>query len=165
MADPARPEAQNTDDLTGLPNRQHLENVVNSLLGGHLTRKRPLSLLLFDIDRFESVNDFHGREVGDQVLRSVAMILRSNVKSGDPVVRCGGDEFAIVLEDVAKDVAERVGARVVDRLVDGPQEALGRRVDIVVSVGVATFPEDGSDLSTLLASASGALAERRKTAS
>jgi diguanylate cyclase (GGDEF)-like protein len=111
------------------------------------------------------VNDIHGREVGDQVLKNVAAILRSNVKSGDPVVRCGCDEFAIVLEDVPKDTAERVAARVADRVVEGPQEALGKRVDIVVSVGVATFPEDGSDLARLLASASSALAEKRRTAS
>ena len=165
MSDTAQAGTTSIDELTGLPNREFLVSAVGTLLGGPLTRRRPLSLLLFDIDHFRQVNDTLGRDVGDRVLIKVAGILRCNVKSGDPVVRCVRDEFVIVLEDVAKDVAEKVAQRVSERVSDETLEVAGRKVDLAVTASVATFPEDGTDLRALLESAYGTLKARRAAVS
>ena len=162
MTVPEQPEEPLVDQLTGLPNRRHLERVLDPFLERRKASRKPLSLLLFDIDHFKEINDLYGREVGDQALVRTAELLKSNVKAGDPMVRWSRDEFIIVLEDEDRDIAERVAQRLIDRVAGESFEILGKAVSITVSAGVATFPDDGTELPALLGSAQRMLQARER---
>jgi diguanylate cyclase (GGDEF)-like protein len=135
--------------------------VLEPLLERRRNSRRPISLLVFDVDNLKGFNDLGGRAAGDKALAKIAGLLRSNVKSGDTVVRSNGDEFVIVLEDVDRDIAERVADRLIERVTNEPLDAAEGTLSLTVSVSVVTFPEDGTDLPALLDSARRMLASRK----
>ncbi|WP_457601018.1 putative bifunctional diguanylate cyclase/phosphodiesterase [Hydrogenivirga sp.] len=147
-----------TDYLTGIPNRRVLENDMRS--HGRLARRyeKPLSLIMCDIDNFKGVNDTYGHEVGDEVLKSVAKLIRSTIRETDIVYRYGGEEFAVLCPETDKagayEVAERIREVVRDTKIQVDRD---RGIYITVSVGVANFPEDTTDPNELLAVADIAL--------
>ena len=138
-----------TDILTGLPNRytflrQMAEAVQRAESAGSM-----VSVLFCDVDRFKLVNDVHGHSAGDQALVVVAERLSRAARRGDVVARLGGDEFVVLVEHAAvhdaAELAARLRATVAQPiLVDGVALALG------LSIGVATFPEDGVTADALL---------------
>jgi diguanylate cyclase (GGDEF)-like protein len=143
-----------TDELTGIPNRRHFV----ALAGRELERAgrsgRPITLIVFDLDRFKQVNDRHGHQAGDDVLRAVAAAVAAGVRAVDVVGRYGGEEFAVCLPDAdeatAAAVAERVRAAVAALRVPVP----GGTVRVSASVGSATaLGPDLPDLDGLLARA------------
>jgi len=103
------------DVLTGLPNRRHWDEVAGSELARYLRSRRPAVVMLIDVDNFKEVNDAHGHATGDEVLRSVARVLRGSVREIDTPARYGGDEFVVLLTETdvhgAREVAERVRTR------------------------------------------------------
>jgi two-component system cell cycle response regulator len=103
-----------TDGLTGLNNRRYLDNHLKILFTRAAVRSRPLSICLIDIDRFKSVNDTHGHDAGDDVLREFSTRIRSTVRGADLACRYGGEEFVVVMPDTdpaaAAAVAERLRA-------------------------------------------------------
>ncbi len=135
-----------TDGLTGLHNRRYLDSHIRTLFDRAVSRKRPLSVMMTDIDRFKSVNDTYGHDAGDQVLREFARRLRKNVRGIDLACRYGGEEFIVVMPDTDPQIAEMVAERV--RLhIAGTPFSLGEAkasLDITVSVGVSTLLR-GSD--------------------
>lgn len=153
MTAPEQPEDRLVDQLTGLPTRGYLDRVLASILAKREASRKPLSLLLFDINHLDELNDLYGRSAGDQILAKVAGLLRSNVKSGDPVVRFGGDEFVILLEDEDRDVAKRVAQRLVDRVASEPLTITGKVLRVTVCASVVAFPVDGADAQALCESA------------
>jgi two-component system cell cycle response regulator len=100
-----------TDALTGLSNRRYLDNHLKILFNRSLTRGRPLSVLITDIDRFKQVNDTYGHDAGDEVLREFAARIRSTVRGADLACRFGGEEFVVVMPDTSADVAAAVAER------------------------------------------------------
>ena len=142
-----------TDDLTGLPNRRALQAAARSRLAD---RRTPHALLLLDLDRFKEINDSLGHHVGDELLVKVAARLRDRLRDEDVLARLGGDEFAVLLEGARLPDARRVASSLVDALA-GAFELGEFPVRTSASIGVAAFPEHGSDLSTLLRKADAAM--------
>lgn len=105
-------ERASNDPLTGLANRRVFDDRIEGLIGSAKRYKRPLTMVLMDLDKFKYINDNLGHQVGDEVLVSVANVLRHAVRSTDLLVRIGGDEFALVLDDTdlksARVLAERL---------------------------------------------------------
>lgn len=141
------------DPLTNLPNRVLLHDRLQQAINSARRQGRLIALLLLDLDQFKSVNDVFGHECGDQVLQQVARRLESALRSSDTVARLGGDEFAIVLPDAAdRPSAVATATKIVSTL--GEKIELGdRAVTVGGSVGVAYYPDHGTDSDSLLAAA------------
>jgi diguanylate cyclase (GGDEF)-like protein len=146
-----------TDALTGVANRRELETSLERELVRALHHADELAVVLVDLDRFKALNDVHGHQVGDQVLRSVGQALANEVGDLGIVARYGGEEFAIVLPRCgtkkAAATAERIRAAI---------ESLDDPVPVTASFGVATFPTDGNDVTSLVKVADAALYEAKR---
>jgi len=140
------------DALTDLPNRTLFHERLKRELT-HVAPDRQLAVLYIDIDEFKSVNDSLGHMIGDELLKSVAVSLRSCVRETDFVARLGGDEFAVVQTGIT-DPSEVTG--LVHRIFEAirmPYECLGHQVTTDASIGIALAPRDGSDLDQILKNA------------
>jgi diguanylate cyclase (GGDEF)-like protein/PAS domain S-box-containing protein len=145
------------DSLTGLPNRALLADRFSQMIVQAKRRSLPLAVLFIDLDEFKLVNDTLGHAGGDALLKEVAMRLQSTVRSGDTVARISGDEFAIVLTDLARpEDAALVAQKVIDRL-SSAVEVHGKEVFVTASVGIAAFPADGDDAEGLIGAADAAM--------
>lgn len=148
-----------TDELTGLRNRRAFEGAKESWerQGGTATEREPVALVCVDLDRFKQLNDHHGHEAGDAVLRHVARLFREALRGGDLAIRLGGEEFALWLPGAdlaaAADVAERVRA-VVERT---PCYWGGTQLAVTCSAGVAGVPESTTNVENLYGLADAAL--------
>ncbi|MCK5893218.1 MAG: EAL domain-containing protein [Endozoicomonadaceae bacterium] len=131
------------DALTGLANRTlFMEFLTASLMRSEISRNLT-AVFFLDLDHFKSINDSLGHDFGDELLKSVAERLTHSVRRGDLVARFGGDEFAIVLDDVAShDNVTLVADKVVEA-VCRPHSLGGREVNVSTSVGIAVWPESG----------------------
>ncbi|MEW6218390.1 MAG: diguanylate cyclase [Thermodesulfobacteriota bacterium] len=131
-------ESSNRDFLTGLYNRRYLfelgENLLASALRGHIT----LTVAMLDIDFFKRINDTHGHDVGDMVLKHLAGILAKRFRATDVVSRYGGEEFCLLAVNMDRAAVPRVFAEVRDRIAASTLEAGGRTVKVTVSIGVST---------------------------
>mgnify|MGYP005840091441 CR=1 FL=1 len=130
------------DPLTGLYNRRFLQDHSKQLISGVLRRKKQIGLLVCDLDYFKQVNDVHGHDVGDQILRELSMVLKNSVRESDVVIRFGGEEFLVLLLDVelgeAQQVAEKIRSRVEELKVKAGEVVLQK----TLSLGVSEFPHD-----------------------
>lgn len=128
-----------TDGLTGLYNRRYLEVHLHKLLVKNVENKKKLAVLMVDIDHFKQVNDTHGHDVGDQILKIFAQRLKDNLRSFDLVARMGGEEFVVVLPDVSDDrpymVSERLRLAICEE--PFPCTVPGGMLDITTSIGGA----------------------------
>jgi diguanylate cyclase (GGDEF)-like protein len=142
------------DSLTGLANRRGLYTDGQARLAETPGRRR--ALLLLDLDKFKEVNDSLGHHAGDQLLIEMGDRLRVQLRGGDLLARLGGDEFAILLEDAGYEEAEGVAGNLRARLAEpfttsAGSSAMGKiTLHSSVSIGIARFPDDGPDLSSLL---------------
>lgn len=138
------------DPLTGLINRTLFRDRLLQAMARSKRKDKPLAIMLLDLDRFKAVNDTLGHDVGDQLLKTVAMRLTDCVREVDTVARMGGDEFTAILEGVSgeADVAV-VASRIVEAL-SSPLELGPHRVTVGVSVGITLYPSDDQDLNGLL---------------
>jgi len=138
------------DALTELPNRLLLLDRLKQSLARARWHERLVAVLFIDLDRFKTINDSLGHEAGDRLLQQLAERFIRAVREGDTVARFGGDEFVILLDDVAsdKDVG-MVAQKVLDALT-APFLVQDQNLYITASIGVSLFPGDGEDSSTLL---------------
>ncbi|MGY1739372.1 MULTISPECIES: histidine kinase N-terminal 7TM domain-containing diguanylate cyclase [unclassified Blastococcus] len=140
------------DPLTGLHNRRHLDRVLATDLAG-ATARRPVSVLLVDVDHFKAVNDRHGHATGDRVLQAVARVLAEAARADDTVARLGGEEFVVVLPGAGRGEAAERAESIRRRCAALPHEGPAGTPAVTVSVGVAEGPHDGADPAGLLARA------------
>ena len=138
------------DMLTGLPNRALLSERMSSVISDCNANSRTAALLLLDLDRFKIINDTRGHQAGDALLRQVADRINSIIRPEDFAARIGGDEFAVILQDLQSEAhVTEVCSRLLAELgrsydVDGADQMIG------ASIGVAFIPEDGSSADELL---------------
>ena len=133
-----------TDGLTGLHNRRYLDAHTKVLFDRAVTRGRPMSVLMTDVDRFKVVNDTYGHDCGDHVLREFARRLRRNLRGIDLACRYGGEEFVVVMPDTDAQVAGVVAERIRGAIAGAPFDCgSNESLEVTVSVGVATMlPSD-----------------------
>jgi len=133
------------DPLTGLNNRRFLENHLATMLEQAQRRGAPLSLMIFDIDHFKSVNDTYGHDAGDEVLKGFANRLRRVIRGGDLLCRLGGEEFVIAMPNVSLEAAMKVAERTRSAIEEEPFviDETGRKIAITVSIGVAGPGSEG----------------------
>lgn len=124
------------DGLTGLPNRRHFDELGRALSHGRRRGDR-LGLLMIDIDHFKRLNDRHGHQTGDAVLRMVAQGIAASVRAGDTPARYGGEEFAVVLRQATMAQAVEVAERIRLAITALPVARLGVATPVTVSIGVA----------------------------
>jgi diguanylate cyclase (GGDEF)-like protein len=148
-----------TDPLTGLYNRAYLADRFTVELRRARNYGFPMSVALFDIDRFKMVNDRYGHPAGDTVLRKLASFLRERMRSTDAVVRYGGEEFAVLMATAASDVAFEQADRIRAELENTPFVLPGQAepIRVTISGGVATYPQDGQTFTELIAVADAGL--------
>lgn len=151
-----------TDGLTGLYNRKKLDAILVDQFERFRRHRRPFALLMLDLDNFKSINDDYGHVAGDEVLKTVAAMLRLSVRAVDYVARYGGEEFVVVLVETplvaALEVAERIRAAV-----QVPGAGAGTRsISITVSLGVTHSREGDDDPEKMLFRADHALYEAKR---
>jgi len=148
-----------TDGLTGLHNHRFFRDQLDIELEKARRYVRNLSLIILDIDHFKHYNDAHGHPRGDELLRTLAELLRKIVREPDIPCRYGGEEFSIILPETAKDAALALGERIRKAISDHPfpfreTQPMGT---ISVSIGVSTFPADDKEMDGLINKADDAL--------
>lgn len=154
-----------TDPLTGLYNRRYLDNHMQLLIERCIGRARPLSVLLIDIDRFKSVNDTHGHDVGDAVICEFAKRIRMMIRGIDLACRHGGEEFVVVLPDTDLKTAKVIAERLREQVVDAPFviENTALRLPITASIGISALSGPGETPDLLLKRADLALYEAKRS--
>lgn len=138
------------DPLTGLANRSLFRARLEMCLQRAARSGAHVALLFLDLDRFKYVNDSLGHSVGDQLLERVAAALATQVRSSDTIARLGGDEFVVIMDDVGN---PRFAARFARRLLgtlDRPFATETRELYVTASIGISLYPDDGTDMDTLL---------------
>jgi diguanylate cyclase (GGDEF)-like protein len=147
----------NTDPLTKLYNRRYLEDRLQRELHRAERYDRLVSLVVVDMDRFKDVNDTHGHDVGDDLLREVGELFRRTVRQSDVVARFGGDEFVLVLPETGKPDALRAVEKLLAELASSKRIFRISGGALAFSAGVATFPEDARQARDLFRRADRAL--------
>jgi diguanylate cyclase (GGDEF)-like protein/PAS domain S-box-containing protein len=141
------------DTLSGLPNRNLLQDRF-VLAKAHARRLgQPLGLALFDLDRFKEINDTLGHLAGDALLCELAQRLKSSMREIDTIARLGGDEFTVIIEGCASREHISVAAAKIHRLFDLPFFVNGREIYSTASIGVCVYPDDGEDFAELIKNA------------
>lgn len=148
-----------TDALTGLYNRRYLDSHLAALVERAGEKKGDLSLLIVDIDYFKRVNDTHGHDAGDEILREFATRIRRNLRALDLPCRFGGEEFVIVMPETDYGIASIVAERLRTKIARDPFAIHGGAefVDVTISVGAAYILHDGDTPESLLKRADNAL--------
>ncbi len=136
-------ESSLQDAMTGLKNRRFLEEYAETLVSQCKRRKVPMTLLMMDLDYFKPVNDTHGHDAGDQVLRELAVLLQENVRESDLVIRYGGEEFLIVLLETDAHAAMSVAEKIRMAVEKHKFKVGGTSLSKTISAGLADYPNDG----------------------
>jgi diguanylate cyclase (GGDEF)-like protein len=135
-------ESNLRDPMTGLHNRRFLEESVDTLIAQAQRHKTPMAFMMLDLDYFKMVNDTYGHDAGDSVLKALSRVLSESVRSSDYVIRYGGEEFLILLQEAdakaAMDIAEKIRASVQDLKV----QVAGGLLQKTISIGISGYPED-----------------------
>lgn len=145
------------DQLTGLPNRTLILNQIAHAFENAQRHRMHVGLFFLDLDNFKTVNDTMGHNAGDELLRKAADRLRGAVRQNDMPARLGGDEFLVVSEDLARPEDAEVIAHKVARMFQMPFDIDQREIFATTSIGIAVYPQDGTDAESMLRSADTAM--------
>ncbi|MBU1932901.1 MAG: sensor domain-containing diguanylate cyclase [Candidatus Omnitrophica bacterium] len=148
----------NSDSLTGLWHHGYFQYLLGEEIKKTAREKQSFTMLMIDIDNFKHFNDTNGHQSGDAILRRISTIFNDVSRKIDIIARYGGEEFAIILPYTKKEEALVLAERL-RKSVEGNQEIK----DITISIGAASFPEDGQDKETLISKADRALYEAKRT--
>ena len=150
------------DELTSLPNRSLFTEQLARAIGRSQRKSAPLAVLFIDLDRFKSVNDTLGHDIGDHLLRQVAGRLRKNLRIGDFTGRWGGDEFVVCLEDFGDSGNAGAAAQKLLLVLSEKYEIGNSEVYATPSIGIAIYPESGNAADRLIKAADLAMYEAKK---
>ncbi len=153
----------NHDSLTGLPNRTLLKDRLSQAILYAQRYGRGVSVVFIDLDNFKFVNDSLGHNAGDELLKIIAERMVDSVRAADTVVRLGGDEFVILLldqpnSDIVCETVEKLKTVIAETV-----QVKGHDFKVTASIGVATYPNDGTDADSLLANADAAMYRAKET--
>ncbi|MGV8960719.1 MAG: diguanylate cyclase [Stenotrophomonas sp.] len=152
------------DPLTGLYNRRYLEESLTREIARCGRRSQPLSVLMLDVDHFKQFNDTHGHSGGDALLAAIGQLMSSRLRGEDIACRYGGEEFTIILPESGKEDGQRHAEEMRHALSQLSVPFAGKTLPpVTVSVGVATYPDDGVAGITLLRKADAALYRAKRT--
>ena len=155
-------EMAHYDALTGLPNRTLFQDRLTQEIIRCERSKRNIGILFMDIDLFKSINDSLGHAAGDELLKVISSRLKVTLRNADSIARMGGDEFTILVTDLAKDYKKNIGylkslsEKIID-VVNQPMEIEGREINVTCSIGIAVYPIDAQDVEDLLRNADSAM--------
>jgi diguanylate cyclase (GGDEF)-like protein/PAS domain S-box-containing protein len=155
------PSAQH-DVVTNLPNRLLLNDRITQSISLARRQKKNLAIIFLDLDRFKYINDSLGHATGDELLQSVSKRLLAGVRSSDTVSRQGGDEFVILLSEVAHPTSAAKSAEKILLSLGAAHEISGQELHINGSIGISVYPEDGEDAETLIKNADTAMYHAKK---
>lgn len=144
------------DALTGLPNRAQLDDRAKYSISLAQRRQEPLALMFLDIDNFKDINDTLGHSIGDALLIELAKRLRLLLREEDTVSRLGGDEFIFLLPGVDAHRVSHVAQKLLDTIAE-PYRIKQYDLNVTGSIGIALYPDDGTDLETLFKRADSAM--------
>jgi len=150
------------DDLTLLPNRRLFTQQLERAIGRSQRSKRPIAVLFIDLDRFKSVNDTLGHDIGDELLRQVADRLNKNLRVGDFSGRWGGDEFIVFLEDFGEQRNAAAAAQKLVLVLSEKYDVCGSEVYATPSIGIAIYPGSGEQADRLIKAADLAMYQAKK---
>ena len=150
------------DELTGLPNRSLFVEQLARAMGRSQRKSAPLAVLFIDLDRFKSVNDTLGHDIGDALLKQVAGRLRKNLRIGDISGRWGGDEFVVCLEDFGESNNAAAAAQKLLLVLSEKYEIGNSEVYATPSIGIAMYPDSGTVADRLIKAADLAMYEAKK---
>jgi diguanylate cyclase (GGDEF)-like protein len=149
-----------TDDLTGAYNRRKLKEDLREEIERAERYNNNLSILMIDIDWFKEYNDFHGHQKGDELLIKLVKILSYNIRFTDKLYRYGGEEFVVLLPETtevqAKEVAEKLLKKVEEEKFEGEEKSQPNMI-ISVSIGISSYPKNGSSSIEIIHAADSAL--------
>jgi diguanylate cyclase (GGDEF)-like protein len=130
-----------TDGLTGVQNRRYFEHRCEVEISQARRYQHPLACMFLDIDKFKRINDTHGHQSGDEVLRAVANAIQTQLRAGDTIARYGGEEFVVLLpqtaDNYAQEIAERIRTGIASRHF---QAHSGQQINVTISIGLAMLP-------------------------
>jgi diguanylate cyclase (GGDEF)-like protein len=150
------------DSLTGLPNRLLFNDRVNQAIAFARRHKKQLAILFLDLDGFKHINDSLGHSAGDRLLQSVAKRLVDCGRASDTVSRQGGDEFVVLLSEVAQPEDAAIAARRILQAVAETHLLAEHEVQVSTSIGVSVYPDDGKDAETLIKNADTAMYQAKE---
>ncbi len=156
MTEQLRHMAQH-DPLTGLPNRALFSDRLNQALAHAKRHQGQFAVIFLDLDNFKPVNDNHGHAVGDAVLSQVSQRLQDSIRASDTVARLGGDEFVVLMPSLANSKTALDLAEKIRQAVREPCTMEGLQLHITCSIGIAVYPDDGTDEFSLTRSADEAM--------
>lgn len=130
------------DAMTGLHNRRFLEEYMQTLIASSTRNKSHLSILMLDLDYFKMVNDQLGHDAGDTVLKALAQVLVQSVRASDLVIRYGGEEFLIILQDTEGSSADAVAEKIRQSVESLRIQTAGTTLQKTISIGISDFPSD-----------------------
>jgi two-component system, cell cycle response regulator len=153
-----------TDALTGLFNRRYMESHLGTLIEQAISRGKPLTALVLDIDFFKSVNDTHGHDAGDDVLREFALRIKRSIRGIDLASRYGGEEFVVIMPETDMAVAAMVAERLRRRIAADPfaiQQGAGT-IPVTISIGIAAMRGKDDNAASILKRADQALYQAKR---
>lgn len=150
------------DSLTNLPNRKHFDDHLAETIASSERDKKTFAILYLDLDGFKAINDALGHGVGDKIITHTARRLEQCVKKGDFVARVGGDEFTILLHDITPSDVSKVAEKTIEALSE-PFTLAANALRITTSIGVATYPQDGTDANELIQNADCAMYDAKRS--
>jgi len=137
-------ESSLRDPMTGLSNRRYLEEYMETLLANARRQQIHLAIMMLDLDYFKMVNDNYGHDAGDTVLKALAGVLKQSVRSSDMVIRYGGEEFLIILQDTTEPDADQVAENIRAAVEKIRVNAGGTVLQKTISIGISDYPKDSA---------------------